>query len=83
MATELHIQLLVEEILDSGRGLDEVCCDCPALLPQVRESLRKIQAVEAEVPCQGGEIAVTARQVADAPGEQDGTSGFGGVEAGA
>jgi serine/threonine-protein kinase len=48
MATTPQIQLLVEEVLESGRDLDDVCRDCPELIPQVRDALRKVQVLEAE-----------------------------------
>src|SRR5262245_45595366 len=57
MATEPNIQALVEEALASGRDLDDVCRECPGLVPQVREALGKVQAVEAELEAMFPDLA--------------------------
>ena len=49
MGGDPHVQRLLEEILDSHRTPEEVCQACPELLPQVRERLRRLRAVEAQV----------------------------------
>jgi tetratricopeptide (TPR) repeat protein len=49
MPGDPRVQQLLEEILDSDRSPEEVCRDCPELLPQVRERLRRLRAVEAQV----------------------------------
>jgi hypothetical protein len=41
-----RIRELIEEVLESGRTPDEVCADCPELLPAVRRRLRQIRRVE-------------------------------------
>ena len=49
MADNPRVEELIEEILDSNRTPEEVCLDSPELLPQVRESLRRLRAMEARV----------------------------------
>jgi serine/threonine-protein kinase len=49
MAGDPRLQRLLEEILDSDRTPEDVCRDCPELMPQVRERLRRFRVVEAQV----------------------------------
>ena len=49
MAAESLVELLLDEISDSGRTPEEVCGACPELLPEVRRRWRQIRAVEAEI----------------------------------
>src|SRR5262245_13730085 len=84
MATESSVQDLVEEVLASGRELDEVCQECPALVPQVREALRKVQAVEAEIEAMFPRLGIdTPPPPADLPRipgyEIDVVLGYGGM----
>ena len=44
-----RVQELIEEVLDSGRSVEEVCHDSPGLLTQVREGCRKFWAMQAQV----------------------------------
>ena len=37
MADELRVQKLLDEILDSDRNPEDVCRNCPELLPAVRQ----------------------------------------------
>jgi len=46
MTDEFRIRELLEEALESGRTPDEVCAECPELLPAVRRRLRQIRRVE-------------------------------------
>jgi serine/threonine-protein kinase len=46
MSDEFRIRELLEEVLESGRTPDEVCAECPELLPIVRRRLRQIRRVE-------------------------------------
>jgi hypothetical protein len=46
MTDESLIRELIGEVLDSGRTPDEVCANCPELLPAVRRRLRQIRRVE-------------------------------------
>ena len=49
MAGDARVSDLLEEMLDSGRTPEEVCRDCPELLPEVRERWRRFGAIDAEV----------------------------------
>jgi serine/threonine-protein kinase len=40
---------LLEEMLDSGKSPDEVCRDCPELLPEVQRRLRDFRRIDAEL----------------------------------
>ena len=42
MAVESLVQQLLDEIADSGRTPEEVCGDCPELLPEVRRRWRQM-----------------------------------------
>src|SRR5438067_8495214 len=49
MAGDARVSDLLEEMLDSGRTPEEVCRDCPELLPEVRERWRRFGAIDAQV----------------------------------
>ena len=49
MTGEPDVRRLLEEILDSGLTPEEVCQGDPELLPQVRERLRHLRRVEAQL----------------------------------
>jgi serine/threonine protein kinase len=50
MSDEARVLQLLDEILDSERTPEEVCADCPELLPEVRERWQQMQGkVEAEL----------------------------------
>jgi tetratricopeptide (TPR) repeat protein/tRNA A-37 threonylcarbamoyl transferase component Bud32 len=49
VAGDTRTQQLLEEILDSGRSPEEVCRDCPELLPEVRRRWHQMRAVEAKL----------------------------------
>ena len=49
MADDPRVQELLDEILDSGCTPEEVCGDCPELLPEVRRRWLKMRIVEAEL----------------------------------
>jgi serine/threonine-protein kinase len=49
MAGNPHVLELLEEMLDSGRTPEEVCRDCPELLPEVRERWQEFQRIDAQV----------------------------------
>src|SRR5215471_13562605 len=40
---------LLEEMLDSGKTPEEVCRDCPELLPEVRQRWQEFQLIDAQV----------------------------------
>jgi tetratricopeptide (TPR) repeat protein len=49
VADEPRVEQLLEEILDSGCTPEEVCGDCPELLPEVRRRWQQMCAVEAKL----------------------------------
>jgi hypothetical protein len=49
MAGNTQVLGLLEEMLDSGRTPEEVCRDCPELLPEVRERWKAFCLIDAEV----------------------------------
>src|SRR5690242_7586863 len=49
MVDEPRVQRLLDEIFDTDRAPEEVCRDCPELLPEVRRRWQKIHAVDAEL----------------------------------
>jgi tetratricopeptide (TPR) repeat protein/tRNA A-37 threonylcarbamoyl transferase component Bud32 len=49
MAVESLVFALLEEMLDSGKSPEEVCRDCPELLPEVRERWQEFCRIDAEV----------------------------------
>ena len=49
MGGDPRVQHLLEEILESDLSPEEVCRDCTELLPQVRERLKRLHLVEAQV----------------------------------
>jgi serine/threonine-protein kinase len=44
-----RLQQLLDELLDSGRTPEEVCADCPELLPEVRRRWRRMRLVAAQL----------------------------------
>jgi serine/threonine-protein kinase len=49
MAGNPQVLGLLEEMLDSGKTPEEVCRDCPELLPEVRRRWQEFQFVDAQV----------------------------------
>src|SRR6516165_8320457 len=49
MANEPRVQNLLDEIFDSDRTPEEVCHDCPELLPEVRRRWQQMRIVEAQL----------------------------------
>ena len=49
MTDDARVEELLEELLDSGGTPDEVCRDCPELLPQVHAGWLQLRALQAEV----------------------------------
>ena len=49
MAMDPRVLELLEELLSSGKTPEEVCRDCPELLPEVRQRWQQFQLVEAQV----------------------------------
>jgi predicted ATPase len=49
MASNPQVLGLLEEMLDSGKTPEEVCRDCPQLLPEVRQRWQEFQLMDAQV----------------------------------
>ena len=49
MAGSAQVLGLLEEILDAGKTPDEVCRDCPELLPEVRRRWQEFCLIDAQV----------------------------------
>ena len=49
MASDPQVLELLEELLSSGKTPEEVCRDCPELLPEVRQRWQQFQLVDAQV----------------------------------
>jgi serine/threonine-protein kinase len=49
VADQPRVQQLLDELLDSGCTPEEVCRDCPELLPEVRQRWQRMRIVEAEL----------------------------------
>jgi eukaryotic-like serine/threonine-protein kinase len=49
MIVDRRVQQLLDEIMESGRSAEEVCSDCPELLPQVRLQLLRLKRMEERV----------------------------------
>jgi serine/threonine-protein kinase len=49
MAGNPQVLGLLEEMLDSGRTPEEVCRDCPELLPEVRERWQNFRRIDAQI----------------------------------
>jgi serine/threonine-protein kinase len=49
MANESRVQQLLDEVFDSERTPEEVCGDCPELLPEIRRRWRRMRLVEAQL----------------------------------
>ena len=49
MSDESRVEQLLEETLESGRPVEEVCAQFPQLLWQVQERLRRCQSMEAQI----------------------------------
>src|SRR5262249_18579345 len=58
---------LLEEMLDSGRTLEEVCRDCPELLPEVRQRWQAFPLIDAQVTTCLPELATRPNAGAIAP----------------
>jgi serine/threonine-protein kinase len=62
MTEKPQVQRLLDEILESDRTPEEVCGNCPELLPEVRKRWAQMRAVEAQLdalfPTSGGDKEV-------------------------
>ena len=73
MAGNPDVITLIEEMLDSGRTPEDVCRDCPELLPEVRRRWKTFRVVDGAIaalfpePETGPDAAVNAYRPADLP----------------
>src|SRR5262245_17713450 len=49
MAGSPQVLGLLEEMLDAGKTPEEVCCDCPEMLPEVRRRWQEFRRIDAQV----------------------------------
>jgi serine/threonine-protein kinase len=49
MSDETRVEQLLDEILDSDRTPEEICADCPELLPEVRKRRRQMRLMEEQL----------------------------------
>jgi serine/threonine-protein kinase len=49
VSDETRVEQLLEELFESDRTPEEVCADCPELLPEVRKRRRQMRFMEAEL----------------------------------
>src|SRR5215468_2013641 len=49
MAGNPQVLALLEEMYDSGKTPEEVCRDCPELVPEVRQRWQEFQLIDAQV----------------------------------
>src|SRR5215831_1121435 len=49
MASNPQVHRMLDEILELGKTPEEVCRDCPELLPEVRQRWQQIQLIDAQV----------------------------------
>jgi eukaryotic-like serine/threonine-protein kinase len=72
MADDPRVEALVEDLLNSRGDAEEVCRDCPELLPQVRAEWQRVREIQTQLgvlfPDSGGpddaiRAAVSARQL--------------------
>src|SRR5580700_9500677 len=49
MAGDPRVEALVEELLNSGADAEEICRDCPELLPQVRAEWQRVREIQTEL----------------------------------
>jgi serine/threonine-protein kinase len=49
MASNPQVLGLLEEMLDAEKTPEEVCCDCPELLPEVRQRWQEFQLIDGQV----------------------------------
>src|SRR5271155_2547165 len=49
MADDPRVEALVEELLNSPGDAEEICRDCPELLPQVRAEWQRVREIQTEL----------------------------------
>jgi serine/threonine-protein kinase len=72
VADDPRVQQLLNKICDSGYTPEEVCADCPELLPEVRRRWRRMRSVEGAarfpVSAGGARLPLGRRTGAERPG---------------
>jgi serine/threonine-protein kinase len=72
MSDATRVEQLLDDLCDSGAAPEDVCRSCPELLPVVRERLRQMRRVEAEVDALFP--GAPARGASDPPSAHDATA---------
>src|SRR4029077_13921062 len=75
MAGNPDVFALLEEMLDSGRSPEEVCRDCPELLPEVRRRWKAFRLVDGSLAAlfpdpataSGADVILTVHRPAELP----------------
>ncbi len=75
MAADPRVQQLLEEVLDTKRTPEEVCRDCPELLPELRLRWQRLESIQARIGAllpepastSGADAAPPAHRIDDAP----------------
>src|SRR5271168_2954427 len=49
MADDPRVEVLLEELLNSDGDAEEICRDCPELLPQVRAEWQRVREIQTEL----------------------------------
>src|SRR4051812_6202757 len=68
MAADPQVLGLLEEVLESGRTPEEVCRDCPELLPEVRQRWQAFRLIDAQVGALLPGLRTDSDDAAAAPG---------------
>jgi serine/threonine-protein kinase len=91
MVSDARVQQLLDDLLDTEATPEEVCRDCPELLPEVRTRWRRVAALNARIdllfpPLDSSPDSDSARsgpvpsELPRVPGyEVEGVLGYGGV----
>src|SRR6516164_712035 len=67
MASNPQVHRMLKEMLELGKTPEEVCGDCPELLPEVRQRWRQFQLIDAQVQTLLPGLAVHPAVVATGP----------------
>ncbi len=75
MSDDPRVEELLEKLLESGSTPDEVCRDCPELLPRVRTEWQGLRALQAEVGALFPESSADNAGPNDVPAGDPGVAG--------
>ena len=73
MAGDPRVHQLLEEVLESQRTPEEVCRDCPELLPEVRLRWERLESIQARIGAllpAASTASVVERRAVRAPGQR-------------